>query len=62
MSERGQGKTEKIEAGGRGASLFAFLVKLIAATIAENIELNSIRSAHRIVEFEHVQHRLRYLG
>lgn len=35
-------------------SLFTFLVKSIAATIAENKELNSIRSAHRIVEFEDV--------
>jgi pyruvate/2-oxoglutarate dehydrogenase complex dihydrolipoamide acyltransferase (E2) component len=39
---------------GRRVSLFAFLVKSIAVTIAENKELNSIRSAHRIVEFEDV--------
>jgi pyruvate/2-oxoglutarate dehydrogenase complex dihydrolipoamide acyltransferase (E2) component len=47
-------KLRKQRREGRGVSLFAFLVKSIAATIAENRELNSVRSAHRIVEFEDI--------
>lgn len=39
---------------GRSVSLFAFLVKSIAATIAEYPELNSVRSGKRIVEFEEI--------
>jgi pyruvate/2-oxoglutarate dehydrogenase complex dihydrolipoamide acyltransferase (E2) component len=47
-------KLRKQRREGKAVSLFAFLVKSIAVTIAENKELNSIRSAHRIVEFEDV--------
>jgi len=51
---KARAKLRKQRREGKAVSLFAFLVKSIAATIAENGELNSVRSAHRIVEFEDV--------
>lgn len=39
---------------GKRISLFAFVVKSIATAIAENRELNSVRSGNRIIEFKDI--------
>jgi pyruvate/2-oxoglutarate dehydrogenase complex dihydrolipoamide acyltransferase (E2) component len=39
---------------GRQGSLFAFIIKAIADTLAENTEFNSTRSGNRIVRFQDV--------
>ncbi len=43
-----------LRANGRKVSLFAFVIKAIATAVSENKELNSIRGAKGIVEFEDI--------